>query len=254
MKIPARKNDILVKMAAYNEGNNIASVLMKMPSNVDVLVIDDGSEDNTAEVARKYGAMVVRHFEKMGQAVADSTGFYVAFDMGYEYIVEMDADGQHDSEDIPRFVNALKENPNVDIIVGSRILGGQDDNACTIRTGFLPHYTRMINWATGYHLTDGLCGYKAFRGATLQRHADIFRNLVEPEYAAAELYIRFSGRGLRVMELPVFIARRKSGKSRKGTLRYGFAVAWIILRTWLDKKRSMNSGSVGITYPGDFDK
>jgi hypothetical protein len=233
---PTRRHEVVVKMAAYNESENLPDVLGRMPGGVDVLVIDDASPDETGQVARSLGAMVARHHLNLGQGIADITGFLIAFDMGYRYVVEMDADGQHDPRAVPLFVETLKRNPDVDIVVGSRILGSQDKDASALRTRFLPLYTRMINWATGYSLTDGLCGYKAYRMGSLVRHPGALEGLIESEYIAAEMYMRFSRLGLRIIEIPVNVSRRTHGKSRKGTFRYGAAVAWIILRSYIDKR------------------
>lgn len=234
-KTAPEKRDVLVKIAAYNEEDNIGEVLAKMPKNVDVLVIDDGSTDNTAKVAQRQGALVARHYKNMGQGIAAITGFIIAFNREYKFIVEMDADGQHDPSDIPLFINFLNNNPDVDIVVGSRILGGQDSNACKIRTRFLPVYTKMINWATGYSLTDGLCGFKAYRASSLMKHPVVFQDLIESEYIVAEMYIRFAKAGLKVADIPIYVSQRKYGNSRKGTFRYGIAVAWIIIMALLKK-------------------
>jgi len=209
----ARTNRVLVKMAAFNESANIVAVLQAMPDNVDVLVVDDGSSDDTAALAATAGAMVARHEINLGQGLADLTGFMLAFDLGYEIVVEMDADGQHDPADIPAFVAMLDSRADLDLVVGSRILGCQEGQVCPLRKTFLPHYTKMINWASGFRLTDGLCGFKAYRVASLRRRA-----------------------GLSLAEIPVRIMERRHGKSRKGTLRYGFAVAWVILRAFLAAK------------------
>lgn len=231
-----KKNNTLVKIAAFNEEKNLGDVLQSMLDSVDVLIIDDGSTDRTREVAAKHGAIIARHVKNMGQGMADVTGFQVAFDLGYKYIVEMDGDGQHNPAEIPLFISELEEHPDLDIVVGSRVLGSQNADADFLRVRFLPLYTRMINWASGYSLTDGLCGFKAYRTDSLIKCENIFRDLLETEYIAAELYMRFGKAGLRVAEIPVHVSGRTTGKSYKGTFRYGFAVAWIILRTFFGLK------------------
>lgn len=231
-----RKNNVLVKMAAYNEAQNIAAVLENIPANVDVLVVDDCSSDQTGKIAAQYGAMVVRHDKNMGQGIGDLTGFILAFELGYQYIIEMDADGQHDPGEIPLFIKALKENPQLDIVVGSRVKGSQQGNPGTLRQTFLPLYTRIINRASGYRLTDAMCGYKAYRAASLLKKPHVLDRLLETEYIAAELYIRFGKNGFRIDEIPTNVLERQHGKSHKGTFRYGFAVIWIILRSLLSKQ------------------
>jgi glycosyltransferase involved in cell wall biosynthesis len=231
-----KRSNVIVKMAAFDEEKNIGMVLEQMPDNVDVLVIDDASDDQTARIASTHGAMVIRHEKNMGQGIGDLTGFRLAFDMGYEYIVEMDADGQHNPKEIPLFIKTLQDNSELDIVVGSRVLGCQSGEVCNMRKTFLPVYTRIINWASGYDLTDAMCGFKAYRSASLLKVSHVLDEPLETEYIAAELYVRFGLAGLRVGEIPVYIKPREHGKSHKGTLRYGFAVAWVILRSWLNSK------------------
>jgi len=233
---PQKNSHILVKMAAYNEQKNIGDVLERISKAYDVLVVDDCSTDQTAKVAGEFGAMVVRHDKNMGQGIGDLTGFRVALDMDYEYIVEMDADGQHDPEEIPKFIKKIEDDPTLDIVVGSRILGSQEGPVNILRATFLPTYTRLICRASGYDLTDVLCGFKAYRTTSLKLVPHVLEKPLETQYIAAELYIRFGRAGLNIGEIAVNIKERKHGKSHKGTLRYGIAVAWIILRALVAKR------------------
>ena len=78
-----------------------------------------------------------------------------------------------------------------------------------------------------------MCGYKAYRVASLLKHPEILHEMLETEYIAAEMYIRFGSAGLKVGEIPIEGLSRRHGKSHKGTFRYGFAVAWVIIRSLL---------------------
>jgi glycosyltransferase involved in cell wall biosynthesis len=228
-----KRSSVLVKMAAFNEERNIRDVLLRMPPDVDVLVVDDGSTDSTGKIAHECGAIVVRHEFNMGQGIGDLTGFRIALELGYDVIVEMDADGQHDPAKIREFLDHLEANPDLDIVVGSRTTAGAAKGMDRVRRNFLPLYTRVINWASGYALTDAMCGYKAYRVASLLKHPEILREMLETEYIAAEMYIRFGSAGLKVGEIPIEGLSRRHGKSHKGTFRYGFAVAWVIIRSLL---------------------
>lgn len=238
--INTQKNKILVKIAAFNEEENIGDVLEAMPKGVDVLVIDDGSSDNTVDKALEFGALVIRHPVRLGQGSADVTGFKYAFMKEYDFVVEMDGDGQHDPADIPRFINTLQEG-NADIVTGSRVTGSNHPDNSPLRNFFLPYYTKLINYLTGYSLTDGMCGFKAFRMQTLIMHKNIYDQVIETQYLASELYIRFAHRQLSVVEIPIHIDTRKSGTSRKGTLRYGIQVIKIMVRVWMIEKLLLRS-------------
>lgn len=222
----------LVTIAILNEEQNLGAVLKKMPEYVEVLVVDDGSTDKSAEIARQYGARVVYHPINLGQGFAVITGFRAALMNDYDVIIEMDGDGQHDPMEIPCLLSKLNES-GADIVVGSRILGSNYEGAPLFRRIFLPYFTWVINRITGYHLTDAMCGFRAFRADSLRRVQHVFTECGEPQYLAAEMFIRFARAGLTVVEVPVHLSTRSSGSSYKGLVRYGWGVTRAILRTIL---------------------
>jgi glycosyltransferase involved in cell wall biosynthesis len=228
---------VLVTLAARDEERNVGAVVRRLRElGFRCVVVDDGSTDRTVEVAAAAGAEVVSHAVNLGQGDALLTGFKVCLlDPDCDVIVEMDADGQHDPADVPRFVDKLR-NGTADIVVGSRILGSHQPNAPSLRRIFLPYYTGLINRLTGYQMTDALCGFRAFRRDSIARAAPLLNFVIEPQYMAAEMFIRFSRAGLRIEEIPVHLAERRWGVSRKGVLRYGFGILRAIARTLLDPR------------------
>lgn len=225
----------IVTLTTYNEEKNLAKVLREIPAEYDVLVVDDGSRDSTVEVARKLGAKVAVHPVNLKQGPAVITSFKIGLLRDYDILIEMDGDGQHDPTEIPRFVDAL-ENSDYDIVVGSRILGKDYKTAPFLRRTVLPYLTTLINKITGYELTDSMCGFRAFRVSSLRRVIDELERMFEPQYLAAEMFIRFAHAGLTVTEIPIELKERSSGRSRKGTVRYGWGVGRAILKTFLEKK------------------
>nr|WP_321258560.1 glycosyltransferase family 2 protein [uncultured Pseudodesulfovibrio sp.] len=237
---------IFIALQAYNEGRNISTVLSQIEScnipgySIHAIVVDDGSSDNTSAVANTHDCTVVRHPINLGQGYALLTGFLIALMYGEDddLIIEMDADGQHDPKSMDRFIKRLDET-GADIIVGSRILGSNYDNAPFFRKTMLPFYTDLINGLTGYTMTDSMCGYRAFRAGSLRKIAPVLSEMLEPQYIAAEMFIRFSKAGLTVEEVPIDMADRIHGKSRKGFIRYGLGVLKAIMKTLLDKNYRM---------------
>ncbi len=223
---------VVATIAVLNEEDNLPHVLSRMPGNIDVIVVDDGSTDGSARICRSYGARVVRHPQNLGQGTGVITGVLACLMGDYDIIIELDGDGQHDPADIPRFV-ATMESSDADIVVGSRILGSNYDGAPFFRRRFLPYFTWVINQVTSYDLTDSMCGFRAFRVSSLRKVDHILTEMQEPQYIAAEMFIRFSRAGLKVTEIPIDLSDRGSGLSYKGFVRYGWGVTRAILRTTL---------------------
>ena len=224
----------VVTLTALNEAKNIGQVIPEIISQgYACILVDDGSTDGTPELAEKLGASVLRHCINLGQGYAVLTSFKAALKTGCDIIIEMDADGQHDPAEIPRLINRMKET-GADIVVGSRILGSDYDGAPFFRKTFLPHFTWIINRLTGYHMTDAMCGFRAFKTKSLSGVAHLLDEMLEPQYIAAEMFIRFSRAGLRVEEVPIKLSERKSGHSYKGLVRYGFGVLKAISKALAD--------------------
>lgn len=159
---------IIAVTAAYNEDRFIGSVVLKARRYVDhVIVVDDGSQDATAAVAEAAGAQVVLHEHNRGKAEAVNTGLSRARDMGAAIVVLLDADGQHDPDQIPALIAPIQSG-TADVVVGSRFLGTRSriprwrifgQHALTLAT----------NVASGVPLTDSQSGYRALSRSALER-------------------------------------------------------------------------------------
>lgn len=226
---------VLVTITAYNEERNIEHVLERISKDYDVLLVDDGSSDRTVEFAKKHGCKVAVHPINLGQGPAVITSFKIGIMEGYDVIIEMDGDGQHNPQEIPKFLEVL-ENSDYDIVVGSRILGKNYKKAPFFRRTFLPYFTSVINKISGYQLTDSMCGFRAFRATSLKKVMPQIENMFELQYLASEMFIRFAKAGLTVTEIPIELSDRLTGKSYKGLFRYGIGVSRAIIKTFFDLK------------------
>ncbi|WP_238626274.1 glycosyltransferase family 2 protein [Aggregatilinea lenta] len=159
---------IVAVIAAHNEDRFIGSVVLKASQHVDhVIVVDDGSQDATADIARAAGAEVLLHDHNRGKAEAVNTGLSRARDMGAALVVLLDADGQHDPNHIPALIEPIRSGA-ADVVVGSRFLG--------IRSR-IPRWrifgqhalTLATNVASGVPLTDSQSGYRALSRSALER-------------------------------------------------------------------------------------
>lgn len=231
---------VMVTLTAYNEAKNLGHVVGRITAQgYGCILVDDGSRDDTARIAEEMGAKVLRHVTNLGQGWSVLTSFKAALYEDCDYIVEMDADGQHDPDEINNLIEEL-DRSGADIVVGSRILGDNHPNAPFFRKTFLPHFTALINRLTGYQMTDALCGFRAFTKGAMQKASPAFEDMLEPQYIAAEMFIRFSELGLTVSETPIHLQDRASGKSYKGFVRYGWGILKAIVQTLRDTR--MNGG------------
>ena len=225
---------VLVCIPAFNEAESLPAVLTEVPREVaglqtHILVIDDGSRDGTADVARSLGAHVVSHPVNAGQGAALQTGYLVAERLGVDVVVTLDADGQHDPTQMARLVEPIVRD-EADFVVGSRRMDeGVSESDSRARDAGITVYTRLINLIGGTEVSDIANGYRAIRASRLAEIA-----FTEDQFHNPELLLGAARAGLRVVDVPVTIRRRTAGVTKKGTnLRYGLGFLRVMLKTWL---------------------
>lgn len=202
-------------LPVYNEQAHVEGVLREvLRYSRDVLVVDDGSTDATPELLRKLPQVqVLRHPENLGYGAALKSAFRYAIDHGYEVLVTIDCDGQHQPALIPTFLEALGD---TDIVSGSRYLEAIPAEARPPEER--RHINRLIteelNRRLGLNLTDAFCGFKAYRVRALER-----LELMENGYAMPlELWVQAVYRGLRIKEMPVPLLYLEEERSFGGAL------------------------------------
>ncbi len=190
----------LTVLPVFNEAGHIDRVLDAVAEYaLDVLVVDDGSIDATGPMLdARSDVVVVRHEENRGYGAALRTGFAYAVDQGYDLVVTIDCDGQHEPQRIPQFVSAAKD---VDIVSGSRYMRtfSGDASPPKDRRKINRLITTELNELLGLTLTDAFCGFKAYRVPSIAR-----LRLTEDGYAMPlELWVQAAHNDLRIRELPV---------------------------------------------------
>lgn len=146
---------ILALIPAYNEHEHIAKVVRQAKLHLPVLVVDDGSADETSAIAREEGAVVLRQEPNQGKGAAMARGFAYALESGYDAVITLDGDEQHDPSEIPEFVNDyLQDHP--DLIIGERDFRKMPFvRMCSNTIG-----TWMFSWAMGQYIPDNQSGYR----------------------------------------------------------------------------------------------
>jgi len=225
---------IVALICAYEEEGNIANVLDKLPPDVNgqsytPLVIVDGGDDRTAEIARRYPNVVVIEFPvNLGHGVALQVGYRYCINHHVTYIVTLDADGQNDPAEIPDVLAPLLRDES-DFVVTSRRLG-TDNTTDRFRKSGVRFFSFIMNRMTGANLTDTSTGYRALRVTMM---ADVIDRLQQEQYQTAELLITCLKRGWRVSEVPTIWYPRFSGETKKGkNWLFGFRYARVVFSTW----------------------
>jgi polyprenyl-phospho-N-acetylgalactosaminyl synthase len=195
------KKSVYVVIPAYNEEKSIDVVVKGLNDSgyENIVVVDDGSKDNTSSVAKKAGAVVLQHFMNRGQGAALKTGIDAAVSLGADIIVTFDADGQHQAKDIVGLVGPV-EKGEVDVSLGSRFIG-KAKNMPFIRKVFLKGGAIIVWIFYGIKLTDSHNGFRA-----LSRDAAQMINIRSDKMEhASEILDEISRKKLKYKEVPVEI-------------------------------------------------
>ena len=222
---------LVVVIPAHNEAENIGSVLASMPRMVEglpvaTLVVDDASEDLTSDVARKEGAMVARLPIRRGQGMALRVGYELGLKLGGTVIASLDADGQHDPDELGQVIRPILGG-QADMVVGSRRLG-EFEKESHLRHAGMYLLSGVVSILHGERITDVSSGYRA-------TSAEFMRRLtLEQDQYSSEVLVEALRHHARVKEVPITVRARLSGESKKpGSLKYGFRFTKVIIQTWL---------------------
>lgn len=186
-----------VLIPAHNESKEIAGILKDIRKYIpDVIVVDDGSSDNTAEIARENGAIVISDKQNMGKGAALAKGFSYALKNNYDAVIAMDGDGQHLSEDIPGFLSRASSSPN-SVFIGNRMPESKS----------MPWIRRVTNitmsWAISriarQSIPDTQCGFRLFKNDFLAKTE--FSSLRFE--ADSEMLIKAARKGFKIESVPI---------------------------------------------------
>lgn len=242
---------LLVLLPCFNEASNLPRVLEEIPrlidgvSRVDILVVDDGSRDDSVRIARAKGATVISHGRNRGLGATFRTGLDYAIQGGYDLMVNVDSDGQFSPSDIPRLLAPILAD-EADFVSGSRFLSGEP----------IPHLSRVKRWGnlgmssfisrlTRQRFSDVSCGFRAYSRVALLRlslHGDFTYT--------QESFLTLAFKGLRIGELPVQVKYFSDRKSRVAgsVFKYALRTLAIILKTYRDYRPLRLFGTLGLAF------
>ena len=202
----------LVVIPTYNEVESIGSLLDDLAHlDVDVLVIDDGSPDGTAQICRAHGVEVLERNGKQGLGSAYRAGFQIALDRGYENIIEMDADGSHQVSDLVKMMEWIG---TADLLIGSRwVTDGKIANWSKFRELLSKAANRYANLLLSLDVADTTAGFRIYSGALLAK-MDIQSIASEGYCFQIEMTRRARARGGSIIEIPITFIEREHGVSK----------------------------------------
>ena len=211
--------DYLVIVPTYNEITSIGILLPQLLElNLDILVVDDGSPDGTADACRQLGLesgriVVVERKKKLGLGSAYKAGFKYGEDRGYKYLIEMDADGSHRIEDLPKLMAAMNDD-QPDLVIGSRwISGGAVENWARRREWLSRSANVYARLLLGGRVKDMTAGFRIYRTAKLVE-IDLTSVKSEGYCFQIEMTKRITQINGSIVEVPITFVERKYGLSK----------------------------------------
>lgn len=223
---------VLVVMPAHDEEESLGKTLTRVRAalpEADVVVINDCSTDRTSEVAREHGARVVELPCNLGYGGAVQTGFKYAMAGGYDVVLQMDADGQHDPESARVLLEPVLKG-EADVAIGSRFLGQAKYHIPAMRRLGMSVFGAIVSFVTRRSFSDPTSGYQALDRKVVGFFA---RDNYPSDFPDADTIILLSLAGFRVRELPVTMEARTAGTSMHSNLKAFYYVAKMLLSIFI---------------------
>ena len=237
----------LAIVPAYNEAESIGHVvgeLRERAAEFDVLVVDDGSTDDTAARASAVGAQVVRHPFNLGIGGAVQTGYQYALERGYAVAVQVDGDGQHDPACVHALLRHLRAHPELDMVTGSRFLAadGEGYRSSVPRRMGIRIFSAILSSIVGQRVTDPTSGLRM----TGRRGIELFARDYPHDYPEVEAVLLMHHHRLASMEIPVVMRDRIGGVSSINSTRSVYYMLKVLLAVFVGLFRARP-----VPEPGD---
>ncbi len=235
MLASAQSRRTLVIIPALNEARSITRVVEAVrgaDGALDILVIDDGSHDETATLARQAGAQVASHPFNLGYGAALQTGYKWALAHDYSYVVQLDADGQHDPAFLPRLLEPLHQG-TADLVIGSRFLTDSGYRMDAARNAGRLFLQRLLRAFGGPRIADPTSGLQALRRPVIEFCC---RDFYPSDFPDIDVLLVLHRRGFRLVEVPVTMAPSPAGRKTMHAglkaLYYPYKILLATVRAW----------------------
>ena len=218
-----------VLIPTYNESHKIARILQEIKKqNLEVVIIDDGSSDNTAQIAKNNGAIVLRNETNQGKGASLSRGFNYSLESGYDAVITMDGDGQHLPEDIPYFMRLAKYSDS-GIVIGNRMQKTKNMPLERIITNKFMSW--LISLIAKQTIPDSQCGFRLIKRGVLEK-VRLSTTKYETE---SEILIRGSRLGFKIESVPIkaiYMGEKSSINPLVDTVRF---IKFILKELWTSR-------------------
>lgn len=249
MNEPWKVDGLLLLVPAYNEEATVGQVVREIQQTlpgVPVLVVDDCSADGTRDAARQAGAQVLSLPHHLGLGGCVQAGYKLACELGYQYVIRLDADGQHDPRDVPRILQALLES-GCEMAIGSRYIDGEHDYASPLRALGIKFFRLLLRPILGKVVRDPTSGFVGVNRTALE----LFARSFPLEYPEIEALVVLQRKAFRFVEVPCRFRPRQGGKSSITTLRAFYYLIHVLLGVFVNvlrypsgRKRQKPSGEL----------
>ena len=228
----------------HNEANSIREVINKTEKYAtNIIVVDDGSTDDTLKICRRLNVRVIRNSRRMGKGVALKRGIIDAMKLSPEIIVTLDGDGQHDPDDIPKLINPIQQT-EADIVIGSRCEASALEEIPLKRKVGLSLINNTSKLLTRSRILDSQSGFRAYNGTIMDKvvsYTSTGYGVETEQLALADSY------GFVITEVPIFVRYRGLNQtSKKNSFQHGVIVMYTILRILIENRPLIFFGVSGI--------
>jgi glycosyltransferase involved in cell wall biosynthesis len=232
---PSGPGALLVIVPAYNEEGAIAQVIESVNDNVPgvpVLVIDDCSLDSTIDVARRAGAEVLALPHHLGLGGGVQAGYKLAFELGFDYVIRVDGDGQHDARDIPRILERLKAS-GCEMVIGSRFAAENGSRTGAVRSLGIRFFRMVLRPILGKPVHDPTSGFVGVN----RRALDLFSRSFPLEYPEIEALVVLQRKRFRFEEVPCRMRPRMTGRSTITAMKSLYYIVHVLLGVFVNVLR-----------------